>query len=240
MPITIKPVPTMMTINSFKYLFLFTFLILIQFNFTYAQKTESRLRLSGEIEKDFTKKFNASLGYEHRFNQNISVFDKAILEPSVSYDIYKGVRVGAAYRFIVNQGRNSRAISHRGRTSAYVRYRYRHDDFVFKLRSQIQYGFDDITYIQLYYSNELVSRNSLKIEYRWFGTRITPFARYELFTHLNNPFGIINNQWKLRGGFNYQLTHKSRITAQYTYENEFNVPRPMNAHVFALGFRYSL
>jgi hypothetical protein len=238
--IIIKPAAKMMTINE-KCLFLFAIvsLVFISNIQSFAQITDNRLRLLGEVETDIAKDINLSVEYEHRFNNNISTFDKALLEPSISYDLIKGVRVGAGYRFVLNQGRNSKEIQFRGRVSAYIRYRYRIDDFVFSFRSQLQYGFDDITYVQYYYVNELVNRNYVKVEYRWFGTKITPFVRYELYNHLNSPRGAVFNQWKLRSGFNYQITKKSRISTDYTYEKEFNVYRPINAHVFALGYRYS-
>lgn len=196
------------------------------------------MRLSGDISTDITKKLNAGLEYEHRFDKNLTAFEKAFIEPSISYDIVKDFRFGASYRVALNQttSRNQK-IQQRG--SAYLQYRYRFDDFRVRFRSIIQYGFDDLTNTTSGSNRKLINRNSVQVDYSIFGTRLRPFAKYELFYHINDPRGGIINQQRASIGTQYRLSKSSSFNAFYMFENEMNIARPVNSHILGLGYSYS-
>ncbi|MDA3927502.1 MAG: DUF2490 domain-containing protein [Prolixibacteraceae bacterium] len=202
-----------------------------------AQTSDVRLRVSGKVQKEISKKIETSLEYEHRFDQNLSTFDKAFLEPSVTYSITKPLRVGVIYRIILDQNR-TRKQQVEQRVAAYLRYRLKLDDFEIKFKTALQYGFDDITNTTFSYNQKLVNRNAIEIEYNWFGSKFTPFASAEIFYHINHPNGGILNQWKIKAGSSYKLSSKAKIQIYYLFENEFNVAYPIDAHVFGAGYSH--
>lgn len=205
---------------------------------TYAQtNNDFRMRLTASTEVDFNNKLSGSMEYEHRFDQFLTTFDKAFLEPSISYDLVKDIRVGAAYRIILDQN-TVRQKELEQRISAYVRYKLKFDDFELSLKSSIQYGFDELSNPSFRYNQNLISRNSFELEYNWFGTKATPFIGGEIFYHINNPNGGIFNQSRIKLGCAYKTSGNSKFQAFYMFENEFNVANPVNANIVGIAYAY--
>jgi len=202
----------------------------------YAQKTDFRARAGVKIQKDITKKLTASLEYEHRFDNNLTTFDKALVEPSVSFDLFKFLRIGAEWRFMVDQN-IKREIEYNQRAALFIRFQQSVDDFDLKLRTALQYGFDELT-LSTNYGQKLISRNTFEIEYNWFGSKFRPFTSYEFFYHINNPNGGIINQWRAKTGTSYRLSKASDLSVYYLFESEINVAYPVNAHVIGVGFSH--
>lgn len=200
-----------------------------------AQTTDFRLRAGLKIQKDISKKFTASFEYEHRFDNYLTTFDQALLEPSVSYDIKKNLSIGAEWRFMADQDLK-RFIRYKQRGAFFIRFKKSMGDFDFKLKTALQYGFDDLTASSNNSRKKLINRNSLEVDYNWFGTKFTPFAGYEFFYHINDPNGSIINLWRLKAGTSYQFSKSSDISIYYIFENEFNVASPVDANV--IGFSY--
>lgn len=204
----------------------------------FAQRNDFRLRLSGEIETELLNDLKGSLEYEHRFDQNLSTFDKAFFEPKLSYDLPNDFRIGAKYRIMYDQNRSrERELSQR--ISAYVRYGIDIDDFELKLTTTLQYGFDDLTNTVFSSKQKLINRNAAAIEYNWFGQPYTPFVEYEFFVHTNHPNGAIVNQWRLKMGTSVKLSRASSLDFFYLFENEFNVVAPVDSHVIGAKYAYS-
>lgn len=204
-----------------------------------AQTTDFRARLSGGLSAAITSRLEADLEYEHRFDKNLSTFDKAYLEPALTYEITKAFKVGASYRVMLDQSWNRR-YGFEQRASAFVRYDTKIDDFAFKAKTALQYGFDDLTNASNFSQQKLISRTAFEVAYNWFGSRFKPFASYEFFVHLNHPNGTIANQWRLKAGTDYKLSKKAALNVYYLFENEFNVVAPVDAHVLGAGFSYKL
>jgi hypothetical protein len=203
-----------------------------------AQNPDVRLRLYGKLQKEISQKIDVDLEYEHRFDKYITSFEKAFMEPSLSYSFNKNIRMGASYRLALNQN-NSRQRKLQSRSSAYFQYRFELDDFRFRLRTTMQYGFDDLSVANDFINNKLVSRNSIQIDYDWFGTKLRPYAKYEFFTHLNHPQGIIINQQRMSLGSSYKISKALSVDAFYMFENEMNIVAPVNAHILGAGIEYS-
>jgi hypothetical protein len=230
----------MMKISISNFLYLIWLLAtLCATNSLYAQQTDVRLRLYGGIDKDITKKLNAGFEYEHRFDNYLSTFDKAFIEPSLAYSIDRNFRVGASYRAALSQT-NSRNKKIQQRSSAYIQYRFRFDYFRVRLRSIIQYGFDDITNTTSGSNRNIVNRNSIQADYSIFGTKFRPYAKYELFYHINHPRGGIFNQQRATLGTQYRLSRNTTIATFYMFQGEMNVIAPVNSHIIGFGFSYSL
>lgn len=224
-----------------KKIYLLTFLLFLLLGNRFvvkAQNPDVRLRLYGKLQKEITQKFDIDFEYEHRFDKYITSFEKAFLEPSLSYSLNKNLRLGASYRIALSQN-NSRQRKLQSRSSAYFQYRFELDDFRFRFRTTIQYGFDDLSVASDFMNNKLVSRNSVQIDYDWFGTKLRPYTKYEFFTHLNHPQGTIINQQRISLGTSYKISKVFSLDAFYMFENEMNIVAPINAHIFGAGIDYS-
>ena len=236
---TMIPSGQKMMMISIKPIFLlFLFLLILSHKPGFAKKPDVRLRLSGKINGDIFKKLNAGFEYEHRFDQNMTTFDKAFIEPSLSYKLTKKIQMGIQYRIMYDQN-VSREREYKQRFSGYARYKFDIDDFEIKIKAGLQYGFDDLTNEAFNYDQKLINRNSIEIEYDWFGKKFKPFVEYEFFYHLNHPNGGIINQYRLKAGSSYNLTKSSKLSFYYAFENEMNIVAPIDSHIFGIGYGYS-
>jgi len=204
-----------------------------------AQTTDFRLRAGLSIQKEITKKISAGIEYEHRFDNYLTTFDQALIEPSVSYDIKKFLSIGAEWRVSADQDLKRR-ISYKQRGAIFLRFKKSFGDFDFKIKPAIQYGFDDLTNSNSDNRKKIINRNSFSVDYNWFGSRLTPFAGYEFFYYINDPMGGIINQSRLKLGASYRISKASDISVYYIFENEFNVANPIDAHIigFAYGYKF--
>ncbi len=201
-----------------------------------AQDSDVRARLSASVEHEFLDNFSGSIEIETRFDKYLSTYDRSLIEGAITYDVIKYIRIGVSGRFMHDMN-DVRKKSTAYRSSFFVRFKTSLDDFDIKIKSTLQYGFDDLTQSAYSLSNKLVNRNSIGIDYNWFGTKFTPFIEYEFFFHINNTNGGIINQSRIKGGTSFRFNKKSEISIYYMYENEFNVSYPTDSHI--LGFAYN-
>lgn len=202
-----------------------------------AQTTDTKLWTGFAIEKKINKKFETSIGFEQRFENNISSFDRFLVEPTISYALNKRWSLGLIYRFWRKQ-ENQNYFNHH-RASLSIGYSKEIKGINFKLTSKMQYGFPDANEDDFFATKRLVSRNSIKLAHSIFGTRFTPYLKYELFTALER-FNPLNYQWRLQGGTNIYINPKIDLRLYYIFENEYNTTNPTDSSIFAISFQYSL
>src|SRR5690606_15114021 len=111
---------------------------------------------------------SVELEFEQRFDQFLTTFDKALIEPSVSYDLNKHWRLGLLYRLSYDQS-IKRNTEWEHRIAASLRYDFDIDDFEIKLKTILQYGSDDLTSSPFSVQQNIINRNSIEVEYNWFG-----------------------------------------------------------------------
>lgn len=201
-----------------------------------AQTTDFRVRIGAQVEKEISKKLSFCIDYEHRFDHNLTTFDKAFVEGSLSYNLNKAFKIGGLWRYMYDMD-EKRQFSTGHRVAGYVRYKKEIGDFDLKVKTMLQYGFDDLS-AQNSGKEKLINRNSIGIDYNWFGTKFTPFAEYEFFYFINHPNGGIINQSRLKAGSSYRLSKASEISVFYMFENEFNTASPADAHIVGFGYSY--
>lgn len=197
-----------------------------------------RLRLSGKCDVGLSNNLSAELEYEHRFDQYLTTFDKALIEPSIVYKLNKKAQFGVQFRVMYDQDQ-VRNREYKQRFGSYFRYKFEVDDFDLKVKTAIQYGFDDLTNSTFNNTQKLINRNSIEIDYNWFGKKIKPSIAYEFFFHINHPNGGIINQWRLKTDLTYELSKSSKINLYYAFENEFNIVAPVDSHIMGIGYAYS-
>lgn len=216
---------------------LFLFLVLLFPNLGLSQTTDTKLWTGFAIEKKINKKFKVAIDFEQRFEKNISTFDRFLVEPTISYALNKRWSLGLIYRFWRKQ-ENQNYFNHH-RASLAIGYRKEIKGIAIKLTSKAQYGFPDANEDDFFATKKLVSRNSIKLAHSIFGTRFTPYMKYELFTSLErlNP---LNYQWRLQGGTDIFINSKIDLRLYYIFENEFNTTNSIDSSILGIAFQYSL
>lgn len=207
-------------------------------SFGLAQNTDTKLWTGFVIEKKISKKIGGSLELEQRFYNNISSFDRFLIEPAVSYKLNKKWSVDLIYRLWYRQTIEQNYFFH-SRASLGLNYAKEIKDFRIKLNSKLQYGLPDRIEDDFYATKKLVSRNSIKLSYKIFGSRFTPYFKYELFTSLDrlNPQ---NYQWRMIGGTRIYITSNNSIKLFYMLEHEYNVVNRINANIWGILLQHSL
>ncbi len=229
-----------MTINPLQLKNLFLIILLISgFGLQgYGQQNDAKLWAGFKLEKKFGKKINSSFEIEQRLNNNFSSFDRLLIEPKISYKLNKRWSLGLSYRpWIRRTTENIYSFKHRGNLSLSFRKNYK--SFNLKLATGFQYGIPDLNQVNIVNTNNLVSRNSFRINYEIFGSRFSPFSKFELFTKLNRQ-QLKNYQWRISCGTNFQLNVSSSLRIFYAFEHEYNLDVPMNIHIWAFGYAYVL
>jgi long-subunit fatty acid transport protein len=209
----------------------------ICFGKIHAQNADFRSRLAVEVSGDINDRFGASVEIQERQKNNLVTFDKLFIEPALSFKLNKAWRTGVELRLMADS-KKSRSIAYKMRPSVYVRYKFDVDDFDIRLKTSLQYGFDELTNLYLSYNQKLINRNSITIGYNWYGTKLKPEVGAEFYYHINSAQGGVINQVRLKAGVNYKINKRSSIDLYYLFDNEMNVSYPVDSHV--LGITYAL
>lgn len=205
---------------------------------TQAQSDDFRTRAGIKASHAFSNGLNTSIELQGRLRANSSLFHRLLVEPEISYDLPARFRIGAGWRSELNQSvKRNRSLRHR--ISTYARYKLEIGDFEYGFKSQLQYGSDELT-ISSFRNNTLTNRNTVEIAYNWFGRKITPYAEYELHTHMNNPNGAIINQMRYTIGASYKLRQGRSFDFFYLFEDEMNVVNPVDSHSLGLVFKFKI
>lgn len=218
--------------------FAFIFLIILLPFLGTAQLSDLKLWTGLALEKDLNKKIKTSVEIEQRLNNNISSFDRLLIEPAISCQISNNWSVELIHRLWYQKTREHDYEMH-NRISLGASYGKKLGDFKLDIGSKLQLGLPDKNEDNFYTSKNLVSRNNIRLSYAIFGSRFTPFIKYELFTSLKR-FEPKNYQWRFFAGTNYFINQDVRLRLFYAIEHEFNVANPLNSSIFGISLQYSL
>ena len=175
---------------------------------------------------------------EQRFDNNISNFDRLLLEPSLSYKINKQWSLGASYRSWIRQSLEH-TYDFRQRGNVDISFRKKIKPFVLKLSSGLQYGFPDLMQENSAKTQNLATRNSIRVSYNIFGSRFSPSLKYELFTKIGSE-RLLNYQWRITAATSFYINDSASLRFFYAYEREYNLDVPFKSHIYGLGLVYKL
>jgi hypothetical protein len=217
----------------------FTLLFLMVSPKAGAQEQDFRTWWEAEVSKDLTKDLQASLDFSQRFRYNSLRYDRTLLTASLEYELFRNFEVDAGYRFYVLQN-NRMQLSTKYRIHGDLSYSVDIESFQIQLRERVQYGFDDFQTIDILDDNNLTNRNKLTVDYDIFGSPITLFGAYELFTDIGNLSAIEISGHRLEVGIQYALSFRSQVDISYMFDKEVNRSNPLTSHVIVIGFGYDL
>ncbi|MCF8372407.1 MAG: DUF2490 domain-containing protein [Bacteroidales bacterium] len=202
------------------------------------QISDAKLWTGLKLEYAFSKKLEAACEIEQRFDNNISEFDRLLLEPSISYKINKKWGLEASYRAWARQSLEHN-YDFRQRGNLDISFKKKHKSFDVKLTTGLQYGFPDVNQDYSNYSTDLVSRNSIRVGYDIFGSRFSPDLKYELFTKIAKG-QLLNYQWRVTAATSYYINESVSLKFFYALEHEYNLDEPYNSHIYGVGLNYKL
>jgi hypothetical protein len=231
-----RPVRNKAFQNCRKGILLFISALCVLPQFILAQQTDARLRTGLSLEKKLTKQTDIGLVIEQRFDQDMSAFDRLLAEPVLSFKLDKKWDISISYRGWVSRNETG-THRYRQRGNLDLSYRYKINLLTLKLTGGLQYGIPDLNLAQSFSTGDLVSRNSLRASYQIFGTRFSPYARYELFTRFN-PSGLMNYQYRATTGSGIYLTENAGLSIYYAFEHEFNIREKLDAHIWGIELKY--
>lgn len=204
----------------------------------HGQISDAKLWAGIKLEYSINKKLDAACEIEHRLDNNISEYDRLLIEPSVSYKINKKWALEAGYRAWYRQSPEY-TYDFRQRGNFDISFRKKLKPFDVKLTSGLQYGFPDVNQDYSNYSADLVSRNSIRVGYDIFGTRFSPSIKYELFTKFDES-KLLNYQWRISVATSYYINESVSLKFFYALEHEYNLDVPFNSHIYGVGLNYKL
>jgi len=193
-----------------------------EFEFDYS--LGSSLQLEGELEQ--------------RFKNNSLQYNRTLLTMGLEYDAAKWLSLGGAARVVFVADKEGQ-IQSRYRIHFQATGSYDISDFRFSLRTRMQYGFEDFLYFTDLRDNSLVSRNRLKAQYHFFGTKFRCFAALESWHNLSNLPDPAFVNMRYQAGLSYDLNFRSRFTLRYFFEDEFNDNTPDRLHILVVGYAHS-
>jgi hypothetical protein len=193
-----------------------------EFGFDYS--LGSSLQLEGELEQ--------------RFKNNSLQYNRTLFTLGAEYDAAKWLSIAGAAR-IVFVADSEGQIHPRYRLNFDATASHDLSEFTLSFRTRMQYGFEDILYFGDLGQNSLVSRNRLKGQYHFFGTKFRCFASLESWHYLNELPGPAFIHMRYSAGLRYDLSFASSFSLRYIFEDEFNVSNPDKLHILVVGFDHS-
>ena len=202
-----------------------------------AQNSDFRLRTGLKIDKDLSKKVELSFESQVRFRNNISDFDKFLVEPSVKFEVFKNFRLGAAYRYSAKQNLAKNTLNwHRG--NMFMAYKKSFStDWDLKFKTAIQY--DTRNFMGGYNTkyNVWTNRNKVSLAYDVFGLPLSAEMGGELFYNVNVTQGI--EKVRLSFELSYEFVKDSKILAQYLNDSNLFFEGFSN-HIMVLMYRMKI
>ncbi len=224
--------------NSRQYLFILLLAGVLFSPRAVAQVNDAGLWGSINIEKKFTRKFSLHFSEELRLNENFSELGTIYSELTGEYKFSKTFSLSGGYRFILKRQKedfyNSR---HRYLVNLNVKRKFGKIATNTRVRFQSQYTAYNSSEDGQVPDNYL--RTKLGLKYST-GKKYKPFVSGELFFDLNNPDGLLWDNYRASAGIEYEFSVRSNIELGYMIDREVNVSDPLTNYIISIGWNYIL
>jgi hypothetical protein len=231
--------------------FVFFAITLLLVNVTLkAQTDDFGIWASAAVEKSLGK-LNLGAEAELRTKDNASQTDRASIQVSADYDIFKPLKAGLAYQFIDYYDSKYADYQPRHRFIMYLQGKYKLGDFTFTLRERAQMTTKDESdriktsgkkkgSIDTYKVNpEWTWRNRFKATYNIPHFPVNPSIAVETFYELNNPDGNVFDKVRYTLSFGYNITKHHQLDVFGLIDKEINVTDPVTTYITGVGYTYS-
>jgi hypothetical protein len=186
------------------------------------------------IKKKITKRFDAYLTEELRFNENITELGAFYTEIGAEYEILKGFKAGAFYRYICKRRLDD---SYTKANRYYIDLSYGNNikRFVLGYRIRFQQAYKDFNtsadgHVPI---NFIRQKIHLGINTK---TRFDPYLDGEIWYHLNPPWSEFDNI-RISAGIVTRITKHHFIDTGFIYQQQFNVSDPVTDYILSLGYK---
>lgn len=203
------------------------------------QYSDFRSWWSVDLNKRLTNDLDAGLEIGQRFYENSLKYDRTLATISLKYDLINNLAIAGGYRFILTRDKRMNMMT-KARLHLSATYKYDIASFSFGIREQLQYGYDDFEEIDVYYNNNFRSRTRGIVKYDIFGLPLAVYASYEYFLDLNDPYGIVHSETRIKTGIEYTISFKSELDISYMHNTEFNTQYPLRSNLLVVTFAYNL
>lgn len=205
------------------------FVLIVWANMASAQENEWNTWTSLELNKKIKKKLELSLSPEVRFTNQFSV-DEYFLEAGLEYKLFDFLKVGAKYRYLVNE-RETKSTEYFRRIALDLKGNYEFKRFDFQLRTRYT------NYNELETDNDSKDnylRYRLKAEYNIKKSKIAPNIGIEFFQLLKD-----NDFDKVRYfiGASYKINKHHKVEINYLLQNYRDEDYRKN--IIAIGYKFS-
>ncbi len=198
------------------------------------QVNDAGLWLNVTVKKKITKRLDALLTEELRFNENMCELGIFYTDVGAEFEFLKGFKAGAFYRFICK----------RRLDDSYSKiHRYYFDlSYGFNIR-RVELGYR-IRYQQLYKDYNTSPEGHVPLRFIrqkiHFGintkTRFDPYLDGEVWYFLNDPWSEFD-QVRISTGIVTRISKHHFIDTGFIYQEEFNVKDPETDYILFLGYK---
>ena len=223
-----------MTINN-SYRFLFTLAFsLVVFIPVSGQVNDAGLWTNITLKKKIAKHLDACLTEELRFNENITELGTFYTDIGAEYEILKGFKAGAFYRFIFKRRLDdSYSKAHRYYFELSYANNIKRVQLGYRIRFQSQYKDYNTSPEGHVPADYLRQKIHLGINTK---TRFDPYLDGEIWYHLNPPWSSFD-AIRISTGIITRITKHHFIDTGFIFQKEFNVKEPVTDYILFLGYK---
>jgi len=215
-----------------------TLLLLSGAGNSFAQSDDFGAWMSVSVEKEI-KKWDFGFEQELRTMDNSSHVERVSSSLSAEYKLFKPLKIGASYEFIVLNDLENDDLQPRHRGNVYLQGKYKIGRLTASLRERIQVTYKDETERTYKMNPKWSWRNKLKFDYNIPHSPVSPFASFETFYQLNNPDGNKFDNLRYSAGTEYKFNKHHAIEIYGLIDKEINVKKPVRRFVAGAGYSFS-
>lgn len=195
------------------------------------------------ISYGLTKKISFVFAEELRIKENYSRINLFYTNVGFEYKWNKFLKTSIVYRN-TQKYRDDNRFSFRHRLMWDVTVKYPiHKKMDLSYRHRLQVENRDINSSSDGYLPEWYSRNKVELTYK-INKKLSPYISAELRYQIHDPRSVNSDKtWhrnRYQGGFDYQVSDKSKVGVYYLIQHEYNIELPETIYITGLEYSLSL
>ncbi|MFZ5939251.1 MAG: DUF2490 domain-containing protein [Bacteroidota bacterium] len=202
-----------------------------------AQTTDLKLWNSYKLSADLSKRWSADLEQQLRFNNNITTFDFALTELSVSYKINKHFDVAGGLRYSYLENNPTESVDSYDRLRWMADLKFDTDVFKTDLKFNLRLRYQESRDVTAGLSPDRYLRARCQLEYN-LSKLVDPELSYELYYKFGQPGEL--RAHRISAGASWRIIKKLYLDTSYIYQWEINVKNPDFEHIVSVGIKYKL